>query len=105
MILIGETETVEPDETALVQDDFEDNIHHLTFYIPKGEKGDVGLRGPKGDPYGIGAYGERFSSTTQRFNVIANQETIVPLEQTGSAIFMDYDSSYALHIKYYGYIK
>lgn len=102
MILIGETETVEPDETALVQDDFEDNIHHLTFYIPKGEKGEVGLRGPKGDPYGIGAYGERFSSTTQRFNVTANQETIVPLEQNGSAIFMDYDSSYALHIKYYG---
>ena len=33
---ISGTETVEPNEEAQVQDDFDRNIHHLTFYIPKG---------------------------------------------------------------------
>ena len=40
VITIDGTETVEPDEPAEVQDDFDANIHHLTFYIPKGEKGE-----------------------------------------------------------------
>ena len=39
-ITIDGTETIEPNELAEVQDDFESNIHHLTFYIPKGEKGE-----------------------------------------------------------------
>ena len=56
VITIDETETLEPNEKAEVQDDFEGRIHHLTFYIPKGEKGD---QGPKGDSIGLGAYGER----------------------------------------------
>lgn len=53
-ISIDNTETINPDEEALVTDDFEQNIHHLTFYIPKGEKGDkgdigeIGPTGPKG---------------------------------------------------------
>lgn len=34
-ITIDGTETIEPNELAEVQDDFESNIHHLTFYIPK----------------------------------------------------------------------
>lgn len=49
VITIDGTETVEPDEPAEVQDDFDRNIHHLTFYIPKGVKGDKGDRGEKGD--------------------------------------------------------
>ena len=36
IIIIDKTETVEPDEPAKIQDDFNDNTHHLTFYIPKG---------------------------------------------------------------------
>lgn len=39
-IVIDGTETIEPTEEASVIDDFELNVHHLTFYIPKGEKGD-----------------------------------------------------------------
>lgn len=42
VITIDGTETIEPNELAEVQDDFDGNIHHLTFYIPKGEKGDSG---------------------------------------------------------------
>lgn len=45
VITIDGTETVEPNEEAQVQDDFDRNIHHLTFYIPKGEKGDKGEPG------------------------------------------------------------
>lgn len=43
VITIDGTETIEPDEPAEVQDDFERNIHHLTFYIPKGEDGLDGI--------------------------------------------------------------
>ena len=49
VITIDGTETLEPGEEAEVQDDFDGNIHHLTFYIPKGEKGDTGPIGPQGD--------------------------------------------------------
>ncbi len=52
VITIDGTQTVEPDEQAEVQDDKDGNIHHLTFYIPrgqKGEKGEKGIQGEKGD--------------------------------------------------------
>ena len=128
-ITVDGTETLEPGELAEVQDDFDRNIHHLTFYIPKGEKGEqgpigpqgirgeqgvagppgeqgevgpAGPQGPRGEPNGVGAYGERYSASTQRFGLTANIETIIPLETTGPAIFVDYDSSYAIHIKKYG---
>ena len=39
-IIIDETKTINPDEPAKVQDEFNNNIHYLTFYIPKGEKGE-----------------------------------------------------------------
>lgn len=48
-ISIDLTETLEPDEPAEVLDTFENNVHHLDFYIPRGEKGDPGEKGPKGD--------------------------------------------------------
>jgi hypothetical protein len=41
-IIIDETKTINPDEPAKVQDEFNNNTHYLTFYIPKGEKGEKG---------------------------------------------------------------
>mgnify|MGYP004547494153 CR=1 FL=1 len=100
-ITIDGTETVEPDELAEVQDDFENRTHHLTFYIPKGvqgpkwDKGEQGLKGekgeqgeqgpkgeqgPRGEPYGLGAYGERCSNKAQTFSVRTDRETIILLE-------------------------
>lgn len=38
-ISIENVETIEPDEKARIHDRFENNTHNLTFYIPKGEKG------------------------------------------------------------------
>lgn len=105
MISIDETETVMPEEDASVLDDFENNIHHLTFYIPKGQKGEQGVQGPigpKGEPNGVGAYGERYSRNSQRFNVTADRETIIPLEQTGPAFFTNFNSNYAIEIKKFG---
>ena len=55
VITIDETKTVAYTEEAEVQDDFDRNIHHLTFYIPKGEPGPQGEPGPKGD---LGPKGE-----------------------------------------------
>lgn len=52
VITIDGTETVEPDQEAEVQDDFDRNIHHLTFYIPRGAtgtKGEQGIQGPQGE--------------------------------------------------------
>ena len=125
-ITIDGTETIEPDEQAEVQDDFDRNIHHLTFYIPKGEKGDMGPQGiqgeqgiagppgekgeqgpmgpqgPKGEPNGVGAYGEIYTDSAQRINLTADREVIIPLEKTGTAHFTNYDVAYAIHIKKFG---
>lgn len=57
VITIDGTETVEADEQAEVQDDFDRNIHHLTFYIPKGEKGEKGDQGEVGPTGPIGSLG------------------------------------------------
>lgn len=55
-ISVDGTETVEAGEEAQVMDTFENTVHHLTFYIPKGEKGDKGEQGEKGEtgPQGAG---------------------------------------------------
>lgn len=98
VITIDGTETLESEEDAEVQGDFDRNIYHLIFYIPRGKQGDIGPQGPKGELNGLGAYGERYSNSNQSFNVTANTETIVPLEQTG----IEYDSSYAIEIQKYG---
>lgn len=57
VITIDGTETLEPDEPAEVQDDFDRNIHHLTFYIPKGEKGETGPQGEIGPTGPTGTLG------------------------------------------------
>lgn len=44
-ITIDGTNTIEPAEEAEVIDNFNNNIHHLTFYIPKGEQGEQGPAG------------------------------------------------------------
>lgn len=49
VITIDATETLNANEPAFVQDDKDGLIHHLTFYIPKGDKGDKGERGEKGE--------------------------------------------------------
>lgn len=49
VITIDGTETLESEEDAEVQDDFDRNIHHLTFYIPRGKQVDIGPQGPKGE--------------------------------------------------------
>ena len=65
IIIIDKTETVEPDEPAKIQDDFNDNTHHLTIYIPKGEKGE------KGDQGNVGPAGPTGSLGPTSYDVIA----------------------------------
>lgn len=50
IISIDGSETISPDEEAQVLDDFESNVHHLTFYLPKGATGEKGEAGPAGPP-------------------------------------------------------
>ena len=67
-----------------------------------GEKGDTGATGPtgaRGEPYGVGAYAERYLTDTQRFSVVKDMETIIPLSQTGPSIFARYETTYAIDVK------
>ncbi len=47
-IEIAETKTLDAGMDAVVEDDFDGEVHSLTFSIPRGEKGDPGPRGEQG---------------------------------------------------------
>lgn len=53
-IVVDTTQTINPNENAVVEDNFDGTTHHLTFSIPKGEKGETGETGPRGLPGEIG---------------------------------------------------
>lgn len=78
VITIDGTETVEPNEETQVQDDLDRNIHHLTFYIPKGEKGDKGETGSSEltlyNALGFGSFPE----TTVSGSAMIGAKKIVP---------------------------
>ena len=107
-ITIDGTETIEPNELAEVQDDFESNIHHLTFYIPKGEKGEkgdqgeVGPRGPAGPAPDV-AYGERYLDLEQELVLTKDKDTVVPLNLGGPAFFTYFDTENTIEIKQNGF--
>lgn len=63
-ISVDATETIEPQEDAQVHDDFESQIHHLTFYIPRGATGAIGPTGEKGDTGPRGATAEIATNAT-----------------------------------------
>lgn len=100
VITIDGTETIEPDELAEVQDDFDANIHHLTFYIPKGEKGEKGEQGEAGPqgPSAVAAYGERYLYEKQELNLSAEVDTLVPLNEDGPFLSTNYDTENAISI-------
>lgn len=98
VITIDGTETVESDEPAEVQDDFDRNIHHLTFYIPRGEKGETGAPGPTAELPKI-SYAGRYLNIKQDLNLTTDVDTIVPLNSVESALFVSYDTEYAIDIK------
>lgn len=62
---IKEVVTVDDSKSADIIDNFENNVHNLTFYIPKGEKGEQGVQGDKGET------GERGPSGESMYNTIA----------------------------------
>lgn len=82
-ITIDGAETVEFNEEAQVQDDFENNIHHLTFYIPKGEKGDAGPIGPEGPKGEDGTSNDILYNSL--FFVDIPETTVAGIAQIGSS--------------------
>lgn len=96
-ITIDGTQTVEPNELAEVQDDFDRNIHHLTFYIPKGEKGDTGPIGPAGTSP-TPAYGMLYLLTAQELQLSAQAEVTIPLNERGPFFNAD-DTTNAINVK------
>lgn len=81
-ITIDGTETIEPTEEALVTDDFESNMHHLTFYIPKGETGPIGPTGPVGAGAGATAYNAiistRYADATDARSLTIKEKIFIP---------------------------
>ena len=124
-IAIDETETLEPGEPAEVMDTFENWVHHLSFFIPKGLKGDIGpqgqqgpqgIQGPQGltGPQGIegptgpqgpagkefiSAYGIRYSMTDTQISLTQGTDTVIPLPETGTALFTEYPDNTSIKIK------
>ena len=94
------TETVEPGEDAQVLDNFENTVHNLSFYIPRGEKGDTGARGPAGESF-VSAYGIRYSNSNGQLAVIQEDQEIT-MELTGPGLFTEYVDN-AIKIKESGF--
>ncbi len=88
-INIEETTTVDPTEEAQVLDTFENNVHNLSFFIPKGEKGD---RGPSGPSF-ISAYGLLYSMNEGQMTVKQGEDTIIPMSETGPALYTEYQNN------------
>lgn len=94
-ISIDETETLEAGREAEVLDTFENWVHHLSFFIPKGDKGD---QGPAGTSF-VSAYGMRYSMTETQLNLEQGTDTIVPLPSTGTSFFTEYPDGNSIKIK------
>lgn len=100
-ISIDETETLEAGEPAEVLDTFENMVHHLSFFIPKGDKGEQGPQGPAGTSF-ISAYGMKYSMTETQINLPQGTDTILPLPETGPALFTEYSDN-SIKIKENGF--
>lgn len=101
-ISIGETETLEPGNPAEVLDTFENPVHHLTFYIPKGEKGDIGPKGEAGSSF-ISAYALRYAQKEVQISLKAGEDNIITLEETGPALFAEYEGEDKIKAKEPGF--
>ncbi len=103
-ISVDETETLEPGEAAQVMDTFENWVHHLSFFIPKGEKGDtgekgdIGPQGPTGTSF-VSAYGMRYQMTNTQIALPINTDTVIPLPEKGTAFFTEYPEDNSIKIK------
>lgn len=75
-IVIDSTETIESNLDASVVDNFSDNIHHLSFYIPKGEKGNTGA-GAGASSYNLVFYASFVDATDSRAMTI-KEKTFLP---------------------------
>lgn len=98
VITIDGTETIEAGEEASVLDDLEDRVHHLTFYIPKGEKGDIGPQGIPGVVPTI-AYAQKYSDSNFELQLKKLVEATVPLNELGPAFNASYDTANSIDIK------
>lgn len=77
VITIDGTETVEAGEAAEVQDDKIGTVHHLSFYIPKGEKGDTSPTGSLGPTsYDAACFASFKDSTTAGTSMITTTRII-----------------------------
>lgn len=71
---------------------------------PKGDKGDIGPQGPAA-PIEIVSYAERYLAKEQELQLSANVDSIVPLNETGPALFAEYTSENAIDIKENGFYE
>lgn len=104
-ISIDETTTVDPTEEAAVQDEFDGRIHHLSFFIPKGEKGEQGEQGTTGPPGAsqVVAYGERYLNTNESKAFTKDVDNTITFNETGPGFNTAYDTLNVIDIKEEGF--
>lgn len=100
-IQIDETKTIEPSENAKVEDNFDGNTHHLTFSIPKGEKGTI-----------TSAYAHIYETNANSITLKPNISTQIQLNTIGennnvnttftSSLKIKEEGTYKIDYYYYG---
>lgn len=85
-------ETLNAGEEAHVIDTYENWVHNLVFFIPKGDKGDAGTSI-------INAYGMRYSLTEKQFNLPAATDIVLTIEEQGPAFLTEYEGNSSIKVK------
>lgn len=127
-IEVAETITLDAGMDAEVEDEFEGNVHYLTFSIPKGEKGDPGQKGEQGvqgnpgpagptGPAGadgakgdagdanLSAYANLYENNANSYNLTADVTNQVELSVKGTSKNMDTSFTNTVAIKEEGVFK
>lgn len=112
-IAITGTKTLEPNEEAKVEDNFDGTTHNLTISIPRGhtgepgKNGDIGPAGPQG-PSGVAlldAYASLYEDNGNSYTLRPNVSNQVELSKTSQSKNVDTTFTHSIKIKNEGIYK
>lgn len=102
-IKIGETQTVESNQEAAVENVGTENDLILNFKIPKGLKGEKGEKGESSLITIPPAYGMRFLTSNQQIELAKLADTIISFNEVGPNKNTDYQVDNAIKINQSGF--
>lgn len=89
-------ETLDAGEEAHIIDTYEDWVHNLYFFIPKGDKGE------KGDTP-TPSYAMRYSLSEKQLTLPAATDVTLDMEETGPALFAEYVGNNSIKVNETGF--